>query len=83
MGLAAGNISLPEPLLAEIQTAAEAQHRTADELAADAIRQYLKEQSWVQFVERNERRARDMGITEGDVDRLIAEYRSENQQHGR
>jgi len=37
----------------------------------------------VQFVERNERRARDMGITEGDVDRLIAEYRSENQQHGR
>ena len=76
--MAARNISLPEPLLAEIQSAAEAQHRTADELAADAIRQYLKEQSWVSFVERNERRAKEMGITEGDVDRLIAEYRSEN-----
>ncbi len=45
MGLAAGNISLPETLLAEIRIAAEAQNRTADELAADAIRQYLKEQS--------------------------------------
>ena len=81
--MAAGYISLPGPLFAEIRTSSEAQHRTADELAADAICQYLKEQSWVQFVERNERRARDMGITEGDVDRLIAEYRSENQQHGR
>jgi metal-responsive CopG/Arc/MetJ family transcriptional regulator len=82
MPMVAGNISLPEPLLAEIQSAAEAQHRTADELAADAVRQYLKEQSWVRFVGRNERRAKEMGITEGDVDRLIAEYRSENQ-HGR
>ena len=81
--MAAGNISLPEPLLAEIQTAAKAQHRTSDELAADAIRQYLKEQSWMQFVERNERRASEMGITEGDVDRLIAEYRSEDQQQRR
>jgi len=81
--MAAGNISLPEPLLAEIQSAAEAQHRTADELAADAIRQYLKEQSWVEFVERNESRAKEMGITEGDVDRLITEYRAENQQPGR
>ena len=75
-------ISLPEQLLSEIQSAAEAQHRTADELAADAIRQYLKEQSWAQFVARNERRAKEMGITEGDVDRLIAEYRCENH-HGR
>ena len=81
--MVAGNISLPEPLLAEIQTVAEAQHRTSDELAADAIRQYLKEQSWMEFVERNERRAREMGITEGDVDRLIAEYRSEDQQQRR
>ena len=81
--MAANNISLPEPLLAEIESAAQAEHRTADEVAADAIRQYLEKQSWVKFVERNERRAKDMGITEGDVDRLIAEYRSENQQHGR
>ena len=80
--MAANNISLPEPLLAEIENAAQAEHRTADEVAADAIRQYLEKQSWVKFVERNERRAKDMGITENDVDRLISEYRAENQ-HGR
>jgi metal-responsive CopG/Arc/MetJ family transcriptional regulator len=78
-----GNISLPEPLLAEIQSAAQAEHRSADEVVADAVRAYLEKQSWAQFVERNARRAKEMGITEDDVDRLITEYRTENQQHGR
>jgi len=81
--MAANNISLPEPLLAEIESAAQAEHRTADEVAADAIRQYLEKQSWVKFVERNERRAKDMGITEDDVNRMVTDYRTENPQHGR
>ena len=81
--MAVGNISLPEPLLAEIQSTAQAEHRTADEVVADAVRVYLEKQSWTQFVERNERRAKGMGITENDVDRLITEYRAENQQNGR
>ncbi len=83
MGTAVNNISLPEPLLAEIQSAAEAQHRTADELAADAIRQYLEKQSWLQFVQQNERRAKELGITEEDVPRLVAEVRQENKQRSR
>jgi hypothetical protein len=81
--MAMGNILLPEPLLAEIQSAAAAQHRTADEVAEDAVRKYLDAQNWAKFVERNERRAREMGIAEDDVDRLITEYRAENQQQGR
>ena len=81
--MAAGNISLPEPLLAELQSAAQAEHRTADEVVADAVRVYLENQSWAQFVERNERREKEMGITENDVDRLIAEYRAENHPNGR
>jgi putative PIN family toxin of toxin-antitoxin system len=83
MATATGNISLPEPLLAEIRNAARAEHRSADEVVADAVRVYLEKQSWGQFVERNERRAKEMGITEDDVDRLITEYRAENRQHGR
>jgi metal-responsive CopG/Arc/MetJ family transcriptional regulator len=83
MGMAAGNISLPEPLLAELHSAAQAEHRTANEVAADAVRVYLEKQSWAQFVERNECRAKEMGITENDVDRLIAEYRAENHPNGR
>jgi metal-responsive CopG/Arc/MetJ family transcriptional regulator len=83
MGMAAGNISLPEPLMTEIQSAADAQHRTADDLAADAVRQYLEKQSWVQFVEQNERRAKELGITEDDIPRLIAEVRRENKERQR
>jgi len=83
MGMATGNISLPEPLLAEIRSTAQVEHRTADEVVADAVRAYLEKRSWVQFVERNERRAKETGITENDVDRLITEYRAENQPNGR
>jgi metal-responsive CopG/Arc/MetJ family transcriptional regulator len=83
MGTAVNNISLPEPLLAEIRNAAEAGHRTADELAADAIRQYLEKQTWLQFVQQNERRTKELGITEEDIPRLVAEVRQENKQHSR
>jgi hypothetical protein len=64
-------------------SAAQAEHRSADEVVADAVRVYLEKQSWTQFVERNARRAKEMGITEDDVDRLITEYRAENRQRGR
>ncbi len=83
MGMAVGNISLPEPLLAEIQSAARAQQRSPDELVANAVRLYLEQQSWRKFVENNELRARARGIGESDVDRFIAETRAGNQQCGR
>jgi hypothetical protein len=35
---AANNISLPEPLLAEIQSAAQAEHRSVDEVLTDAVK---------------------------------------------
>jgi hypothetical protein len=54
-----------------------------DEVVAEAVRVYLEKQSWRQFVERNERRAKEMGIAEDDVERLIGEYRAENRQRGR
>ena len=63
-----------------MQSAAESQHRTADELAADAIRQYLENQSWVQFVGENSGRTKKLGITEEDIPRLVAEVRRENKQ---
>jgi len=76
--MAQGNIFLPESLLAEIQSTAAAEHRTADELAADAVRKYLDEQKWQQLVTAGERRAREKGLTEDDVPRLIEEVRREN-----
>jgi hypothetical protein len=76
--MAAGNnISLPEPLLAEIQSAAEAEHRSVDEVFADAVKRYLEDRSWTKLLGYGAEQARKLGIKESDVDRLIAESRAE------
>ncbi len=64
MSMAANNISLPEPLLVELQSPAQTQHRSADEIAAEAVTRYLKARKWTQFAERNNERAREMNIAE-------------------
>ena len=48
-----------------------------------AVKQYLDKQSWIDFVERNEQRARVMGITEEDIPRLVEEVRRENRENSR
>jgi metal-responsive CopG/Arc/MetJ family transcriptional regulator len=75
--------SLSEELLQQVEETAIAQNRKPAELLEEAVREYLQKQSWVQFVERNEQRARAKGIGEEDVERLIAEVRSENAQNRR
>jgi metal-responsive CopG/Arc/MetJ family transcriptional regulator len=73
---AVNNISLPEPLLAEIQSAAQAEHRSVDEVLTDAVRRYVEERSWTKTLDYGAERARALGIKESDVDRLIAESRA-------
>lgn len=74
---AAKNISLPEPLLAEIQSAAQAEHRSVDEVPADAVKRYVEERSWTKLLQYGGERAKTLGVKESDVDRLIAESRAE------
>jgi predicted transcriptional regulator len=69
---------LSSDLVHQVEETARAQNREPAEIVSDAVRKYLDEQSWVRFVENNERRARANGIGEEDVDRLIAEVRREN-----
>ena len=78
---AAINISLPEPLLAEIQSAAQAEHRSVDEVLTDAARRYVEERSWTKLLDYGAERAKALGIKECDVDRLIAESRAEHRSH--
>ena len=75
------NVSLPEELLAAAAEAARAEGRTADEVIAEATRRYLSRERMDRLVGRNERRARDLGIGESDVPRIVKEYRTE--QRGR
>jgi metal-responsive CopG/Arc/MetJ family transcriptional regulator len=74
---AVNNVSLPEPLLAEIQSAAQAEHRGVDEVLTDAVKRYIEERSWTKLLDYGAGRAKALGVKESDVDRLIAESRAE------
>jgi hypothetical protein len=78
---AANNISLPEPLLAEIRSAALAEHRSVDEVLTDAVKRYVEDRSWTTLLDYGAERARALGVKDSDVDRLIAESRAEQHSH--
>ena len=78
---AANNISLPEPLLAEIQSAAQAEHRTVDEVLTDAVKRYVGDRSWTKLLDYGAERANTLAIKESDIDQLIAESRAEQCGH--
>jgi metal-responsive CopG/Arc/MetJ family transcriptional regulator len=78
---AAHNLSLPEPLAAEIESAAEAEHRSVDEVLTDAVKRYVEERSWTNLLNYGAERVKALGIKESDVDRLIAESRAEQRRH--
>jgi metal-responsive CopG/Arc/MetJ family transcriptional regulator len=48
---ATNNISLPEALLAEIESAAQAEHRSVDEVLTDAVKRYVQERSWTKLLD--------------------------------
>ena len=78
---AVNNVAIPEPLLAEIQNAAQAEHRSVDEVLADAVKRYVEERSWMKLLDYGAERAKALGVKESDVDRLIAESRAEQRSH--
>lgn len=68
---------LPETLQQELEKSASAQGRSVSEVLAEAVSGYLHERSWQALVESGRSRAKDLGLTEDDVPRLIAESRAE------
>jgi hypothetical protein len=71
---------VPPGLLPEIQAAAQEEHREPSELVGEAVERYLRQKRWQKVYARGEQRAREMGLTEEDIPRLIAEYRQEQRQ---
>jgi hypothetical protein len=80
MGVA-NNFSLPEPLLAQIQSAAQAEQRSVNEVLIDAVKRYVEERSWTKLLDYGTERAKTLGVKESDVDQLIAESRAEQRSH--
>jgi predicted transcriptional regulator len=74
---------LSDELQKQIEQVAREQNRKPSEVLEDAVRKYLDDQKWQSLVARGEQRARDKGLTEADVPRLIEEVRRENRERGR
>jgi hypothetical protein len=76
------NLHIPDDLLAQTEKLAASQGRTADDLAADALKRYLAHE-WLNEIERKGQEHRQqLGLNsdeevEAAADRAVSEYRSE------
>jgi predicted transcriptional regulator len=77
------NLSLPDGLQAEIEKVARAQERTVNEVLAEAVDRYIREEQWQTLKSYGRQKAREGGIKETDVMRLIAGSRREHEQGAR
>jgi hypothetical protein len=67
---------LPPALLAEVEAAAIEEHRPVADIVRDAIERGLSEQRWQAHAEREDQRAREMGILDDeDGQPMTDEYR--------
>jgi metal-responsive CopG/Arc/MetJ family transcriptional regulator len=71
-------VKMPSSLLAEVQEAANEEHRTREELVREAVERYLKDRRWQRLLAYGEQQARSLGLSDTDVPRLIEEYRREH-----
>ena len=71
-----------DDLLYQVQETARAQNRQPEDIVSEALSRYLDDQKWQSLVTAGERRAREKGLTEADVPRLIEEVRRENRKRG-
>jgi len=75
------SIHVSDELLAELQAKAQAEGKTVDELADEALRKGLEERSWQDLLAYGRERGRASGCTEEDIPQVVKEWRRE--QRGR
>lgn len=74
------SISLPPKLEKEAEKAAKEEHRTKSELIREALRRYLEGRQLRKLQTYGAKRARELGtVSEDDVDRLVHDYRRDQQ----
>jgi len=69
------SLSLPPEMAEKIKELMKKEGRTRSELIREALRRYVEEQEWKEIYRYGERKAKEKGIREEDVDRIIHEYR--------
>ena len=75
--MASINVHVSDQLLAELQAKAAAAGKTVDELAEEALRKGLEEQSWQDLLTYGREQGRASGHTEEDVPEIVKEWRRE------
>ena len=73
---AQNSIHVSDELLAELQAKAAAEGKTVDELAEQALRKGLAEQSWQDLLAYGLERGRASGYTEEDVPWIVRDNRT-------
>jgi len=71
------SISVPPEMLSRAVALAKKENRTISELVREALRQYERLRWWEETNTYGRRRAKEPGLQEEDVDRVIHEYRQE------
>lgn len=73
-------VTLTDELYEQASREAQAEGKTTDEIARDALTAYLAVRQLDRLQEYGQQRANELGLTEADIPRLIAESRRESRQ---
>jgi Arc/MetJ-type ribon-helix-helix transcriptional regulator len=74
------SISMPEAQIKAAEQLAKAENRTMSELVREALRSYEK-QKRAETTEKYRTRAKERGLTEADVVRIIKEWRTDKRKN--
>jgi hypothetical protein len=73
-------VTLTDELYEQASQEAQAEGKTTDEITRDALIAYLAVRQLDRLQEYGQQRANELGLTEADIPRLIAEARRESRQ---
>jgi hypothetical protein len=71
------NLHVPDELLAELRAKADAEGKTVDELAEEALRKGLEDRKWQDLLAYGRERGRAKGFTEEESGDIVHQWREE------
>ena len=69
------SLSLPPEMAEKIKELMRKEGRTRSELIREALRKYIERQEWQEILRYGRMKAKEMGITEDQVEDIVDEYR--------
>ncbi len=77
------SITIPPEMLSRAEALAKKENRTMSELVREALRHYERQRWWEDTNAYGRARAEALGIGEGDVERVIHEFRQKERAGGK